>query len=182
MNRDEFIKTALVGILSRKTPPAAIKGSQEGQRAEVAAMVKTIARYAPTTGIDLWWDRFEDNLSRRMKTHGWPIPSEIDASCREVSGQRAPGSEEAFEQNSLRIMSEWRAKFGSQMPRMGRPDRTAELIRRGILKNERDAKYRGYDLDERQMSAAAGQEPTRDETSHHNRILGSLRSINEAFE
>ena len=44
-------QTALVGILSHKTPPAAIKGSQDGQRAEVTAMVKTIARYAPTTGL-----------------------------------------------------------------------------------------------------------------------------------
>ena len=143
-------------------------------------MVKTIARYAPTTGIDLWWDRFEDNLSRRAKTHGWPIPSEIDASCREVSGQRAPGTKRPSIKTAC-ASSEWHAKFGSQMPRMGRPDRTAELIRRGILKNERDAKYRDYDLDERQMAAAADR--SRRGTKHPiTTAFSAARSINEAFE
>lgn len=180
MTRDEFIKAGLTGILERKTPPAAIRGNPDAQRGEVAAMVKTIARYAPVSGIDLWWDRFEDNLSRRMKTHGWPIPSEIDMACREVSGRNAQDGGNAVEQEILRMMTEWFTRFADQLPGHGRPDRTAELIRRGVLADEREARFKGFDLGEDQRRRAMDQRMGRDEWRHHIRVTARLRGVSEA--
>lgn len=174
MNRDDFIRTALMGILSRKTPPQALKANQDGQRAEVATILRTIGRHAPQQGYDIWWDRFEDDLSRRMKTHGWPIASEVEASCRAAAGHDG-GRAAMDESRAVQMLSDWHSKFGKQMPGMGRDDRTAELIRRGVLANEREARFCGYDLDTASRARALDQAPGRAELAHHERVLARLR-------
>jgi hypothetical protein len=79
-------------------------------------------------------------------------------------------------------MTEWFSKFKSQMPGHGRDTRTAELIRRGVLRDERDARFHGFDLSPWQRERSLDQEPCREEVRHNESVLSDLRATRERME
>lgn len=175
MTRHEFLADALDALLSRLSPPLSIKASKPAQMAETAAMLKAINRLAPTTGYGDWWPAFEDALMRKAKTRAWPIISEIEAAAQMPGRQAA--SDDAVEAAAVQRMTEWFAKFRDQMPSHGKPSRTAALIRQGVLANEAEARFRGFDLSDDQLKRAKTQRDCADDRATHERVLDSLAAL-----
>lgn len=182
--RDEFLTERLSGLLSRLSPPRAILTNPEAQRAEVAMLLRGVLRLAPSRDYADWWGRFEDELLRRMKTRAWPISSEMDQAARGLSAGRGEtdDNDNRIEAGAISRLEDWFGKFKSQMPGHGRPERTSELIRRGVLPNERAARFHGFDLSQHARETALEQPMGDDEWRHHIAVIARLRGIapNEA--
>lgn len=184
MQRAE-IHSTVTAFLCRFTPPKQIADNDEHMAEEADLIVNEVARFAPGTGFPDWWREVGTELVRRMKTRAWPMLGEVEAACRAVndrSGHSGPkgGNSREVEAKCIDMMADWHAKFGTEMPRMGKPERTAELIRRGVLASERDARFKRYTLSAHQERRAVEQPPTRDEWRHHVRVTARLRGISEA--
>lgn len=179
-DRALFLSHRLSDLLARLSPPASIKANADAQRAEIAQMLKSIQRAAPTSGYQNWWQDFEEALSRRMKTRAWPIISEIEAAAEIISPDGHGGaSDDMAESAAVSRMADWFARFKAQMPGHGRSSRSAELIRNGTFANEAEARFYGFDLDPAQMERAKGQQECHAATRHHNRVMDQLRVIRE---
>ena len=182
--RETDLTERLASLLQRLSPPRSIAANPEAQRAEVAALLRSVLSAAPSQGYADWWGRFEDALMRRMKTRAWPILSEVQTAARDIA--QAPGQAEASgsmaESAAIARMADWFEKFRSQMPSHGRASRTQALIAAGVLHDEREAGFYGFDLDEPMTARARDQAPGAIEAKHHRQVLENLRAINSQIE
>ena len=62
---------------------------------------------------------------------------------------------------------------------MGKPSRTIALINRGVLRDLRHARDRGFTLTPEQLEKAKDMPPGPEELRNHIRILAELRAIQE---
>ena len=182
--RDAELSQLLSALLGRLSPPRSIAGSERAMGEEVAALAKALSRAAPSQGYRAWFDDFADALASRAKTRAWPIVSEIEAAARAVadrSAQSSSGADNAdfYEIKAVERMADWFGKFRSQMPSHGKSSRTAALIRQGVLRDLREARFCGFDLSDEQMAAAVAMPIGADEARHHNAITADLMAIAE---
>lgn len=168
-------------FLDRFAPPRSIANNPTAMQQDADDMLRTVLRYAPSNGYSEWLDRVLRDLQEGMTTRSWPAPGELARACKAASSVGQPqGAASNTEGRVVDMMADWHAKFGTEMPRMGKPERTAELIRRGVLASERDAHFKRYTLSAHQERRAVEQPPTRDEWRHHVRVTARLRGISEA--
>lgn len=174
------IETAITTFLERFTPPRGVAGNPGQMTTEARQITEAVARFAPRTGFADWWREASTELVRRMKSRAWPLVSEVEAACRAVNDRASGGagsSDAMVESAALDRMERWFRQFKTQMPGHGKPQRTAELIRRGVLDNERAARFHGFELSRDQNARALDQRIGQDEADHHERVTGDLRAI-----
>lgn len=164
------ITNRMASFLSRRTAPKAIAGNNDAQKAEMAALVRAVMRHAPRDELHRWWQEFEDALLSRMKTHGWPIQSEIDAAAKAI---RREGSADPLAQ--LDLAADYARTHGKPLPWANTPEYTFHLTKMGVLASLRDARFRGFALSPEQNRIALDQPMTRDEFAHHCKALADLR-------
>ena len=159
----------MTDLLSRRTAPRAIAGNAEAQKSEISALVRAVMRHAPREGLETWWQGFEDALLSRMKTHGWPIQSEIDAAAGSLS-KRRDSSPEFWASRA----EDWYRQHGTPLPGANNAEITESLIRRGVLKDEREARFRGFVQSQSSVRVALSQKMGRGEFEHHVSVLARL--------
>jgi len=177
------VSQRLTRFLDRFSPPASIKDNPTAMQDEAEGLLKQLLRYAPREHVGPWCDRVLERCAEVMKTRAWPTVFEISAACnalrRDIS---AEGPDNGVEVSMVDRLEAWFRKFGNQMPGCGRPTRTAALIERGVLRNERFAKFKGFDLDHPQRERAKGQDASIEEQRHHDGVLFDLRATNDRIE
>ena len=135
--------------IERLSPPRVIAGNPRALDDEVKALFNIVLKYAPTANWAQWWDDTIAELEAGMMTRSWPAPGEVVRACqayRPEGSKSDHGTNSLVEANAIKMLTDWYHKFGDQMPGMGRADRTNELIRRGIFRNEREARFFGFTL------------------------------------
>jgi hypothetical protein len=179
MDREHDLSERLTSLLGRRTPPRGFAGNESALREEFHALLRIITRFAPKTDWADWWRRFDDRVNAAVRTRAWPVAAEVEDACRAVAQELlADGSAEIVEAAAVDRMAAWFAKFRDQMPGHGRPSRTRELIRRGVLRDLREARFYGFDLspaDEREALSMALHPAER---QHHEAVLDGLRATN----
>lgn len=183
--RDEFLNDRLSALLDRRSPPQSIKANQAAQLDEIAGLVRAVIRLAPTRDYADWWGRFEDELLSRAKTRAWPTLNEMAAAAQAIRGN--PGfsgdiDQDGIERAAVDRMESWFNKFNSQLPGHGKPSRTADLIRRGVLANEAEARFYGFDLTDDQRRRAHDQPACDAERRHHDRVMDDLMATRQRME
>lgn len=179
------ITSRLIRFLGRKQMPRRLEGKPTSEDDEVRALVAAVARNAPrgADALAQWWPAFEARLGE-ICGGMWPTEKEIRDAAKAMAQDRGDGADaggaDHIEAEAIRRMAAWFEKFGTQMPGHGRPARTAALIRMGLMADEREARFRGFDLGEDQRRRAAEQRMGRAEWRHHVAVTARLRGISEA--
>lgn len=181
------VLSRLTRFLGRKQMPRRLEGRPTAEADEVTALVSAVNRNAPrgADALAQWWPAFEARLGE-ICGGMWPTEKEIIDAARHASKARgeaaASGDDAIFEAAAIERMIDWFEKFKGQLPGHGSPARTAELIKRGVLANEREANFRGFDLGPNQRARASEQRMGRDEWRNHIAIYARLRgtSLDEA--
>ena len=178
--REEFITARFNEWLDRFTPPRGILNNLDAQQRDANAMLATVLRFAPRNDYGDWLPAMLIRLEEAMTTRSWPAPGEVAKACKTETQGVAGGSAQLTEGQAVDRMADWYGKFQTQLPGHGRDSRTAELIRRGTLANEREARFRGFSVSEDMARTAATQRMGRDEWRHHVSVMARLRGIDEA--
>jgi hypothetical protein len=182
--RTADISQRLSRFLARFSAPQGIRDNPQASQDEADALLRILLKYAPS-GVEAgpWVDRALEACAMTMKTRAWPTMQELGAACanQRKSGTADPAGD-GVEAAMVDRMADWFGKFGDQLPGCGKPSRTAELIRRGVLANEREAKIKGFDLGQDQARRAMEQPMGIDESRHHDGILFDLRAASERLQ
>lgn len=174
--RVEYLSQRFNEFLDRFSPPRSIQNNPLAMQQDADAMLKIILARAPADGYSEWLDHVLEAVIEGMTTRSWPAPGELVKACNRCHTERAQGDGIAESAAVLR-MAEWFSKFGRQMPGHGNAKRTAALIAQGVLANEREARFRGFDLDRDQMATAMNQRMGKDEWRHHVDVMARLWEV-----
>lgn len=177
------IAEKLTRFLARFSPPTSIRDNPQAMQDETDALLRRLLHHGPANGAGQWAEKVLQACEVHMQTRAWPTVREVDRACDEQRRLHPPqAANDGVEAQMVDRLAAWFAKFGTQMPGCGNPARTQELIRRGVLKSEREARFKGFTLGSDQMDRAMAQEPTIDEQRHHDGVLFDLRATNERIE
>lgn len=178
--REEYLSARFNEFLDRFSPPRSIQSNPKAMQDEADDMLRSVVRFAPREEYGEWIARVVSSLVEGMTTRSWPTVGEVIRACKSVSKPDTVTSRSMVEEAALGRMEQWFEKFGSQLPGHGNPTRTAELIRRGVLTDEREARFKGFDLSEEQRRRALELRTGRAEWRHHVGVTARLRGISEA--
>lgn len=162
--------------IARFSPPRVIASNPQALEDEAKALFGLVLKNAPSANWEQWWNDCIVELEAGMTTRSWPAPGEIARAFRKhsLAGSKSDdGVNSQVEANAIKMLIDWYYKFGNQMPGMGRGDRTAELIRRGILKNEREARFAGFTLASDAFAKVPLEKQKRSpaEVEHHSAVM-----------
>lgn len=177
--RQEFLAAKFNEWLDRFSPPRRIANDTQAQQQDANSMLETIVRFAPRDAYAEWLTAMLRRLEDGMTTRSWPAPGEVVKACKGGATTGQGLDVQVIESAALDRMESWFRKFGDQFPGHGNPARTAALIERGVLKNLREARYRGFDLTQSQTEEALKQEIGYDERVHHEIVLNRLLDMQE---
>jgi hypothetical protein len=180
--RTETIHGILSRWLDRYSPPQGMKDNPQAIQDEAEALLRVLLRFAPREAYDMWVRDALDRCAYTMKTRAWPTVGDLGAACSNLRKDRRTEAASAGgdDMGMIDRMADWHAKFGDQLPGYGRPERTAELVARGVLRDLREARFRGYALDDRQRAEAMSQPPGDDEWRHHVTVMARIKGISFA--
>ena len=177
--REQHITDRFNEVLDRFSAPRSIQNNPTAMQQDANDMLETVLRHAPGQGYDEWLSNMLRALRDGMTTRSWPAPGELTKACRSGASSGSAPADTHVESAAIMRMGEWFQRYKSQLPGHGRNSRTAEMIRSGVLANEREAKFYGFDLSEDQR-AMAGQQPMGPvEWRHHIAIIAKLRGVPE---
>jgi len=177
--RDEFLTARFNEWLDRFTPPRGILNNLDAQQRDANAMMATVLRFAPLDDYSQWLSAMLTRLEESMTTRSWPAPGELAKACKSDTRGGSQAGSQVLEGQAVDRMADWYRKFQTQMPGHGRDSRTAALIERGTLANEREARFRGFSLSPDMERVAQQQRMGRDEWRHHVRVMAGLRGVTE---
>lgn len=163
--------------LQRFSPPRQIADKPQVMADEANALFAIFLEHAPDQDWQDWWDKAMRALEASMTTRSWPAPGEVVRACRGAQAATHAGDSainQRGEANAIEMLADWFQKFRSQMPGMGRADRTDALICRGVLRNEREARFHGFVLSPAAMERLKDQEPSRAEWDHHVAVMARV--------
>lgn len=175
--RQEFLTAKFNDWLDRFAAPRRIANNTAAQQQDANSMLETVMRFAPREEYGDWLVSMLRRLEDGMTTRSWPAPGEVVKACKVGAAGISGMSDEIKESLAVDRMESWYRTFHDQMPGSGKASRTAELIRRGVLKDLREARYRGFDLDAWQTKTALEQQAGADEDKHHRMILEDLQVV-----
>lgn len=135
-------RSTLYDLMARGefSPPRRIANNPSAMQQDADEMMRTVLRYAPLDDYIRWMDNVLRDLQEGMTTRSWPAPGELVRACKaNVTNGQQHGNAAHVESCMVDMMATWHAKFRSEMPSMGTPERTAELIRRGVLSSHGSA-------------------------------------------
>ena len=176
------IEIAVATFLAQYSPPRSMSSHQQAKADEARMITAAVARFAPSAGFPEWWSQVAYEIARRMTTRAWPLVSEVEAACRavtEVNGSNNSASPGSCEETAIDLMAIWFHRHNDEAPGMGKPSRTIALINRGVLRDLRHARDRGFTLTTDQLEKAKDLPPGPEELHNHSRILEELRAIQE---
>lgn len=160
--------------LDRYSPPRGISNAPKAMQQEADALLNCFLKTAPTQGYTQWVVDKLDALSQSMTTRAWPTVGEAMKVLKARSGSSSVKNDDAVEAACVDAMEKWFAKFKNEMPSMGRDSRTAELIRRGVLADEREARFRGFSLHPDSNRKAKRLPMWPEEWAHHVRVSAQI--------
>lgn len=190
------VTARLEALLRRLTPPRSIGADRESQAAEVRALLDAL-RFHVRGDIGAWWPAFERHLLEAAKTRAWPTVAEVSRAARMAAGQVVPigrGSAAASADASAEAAATFFRATGGIHPGLNASAVTSALIRMGLFRDEREARFHGCALDDRQRAAVeahagggpgerpvvvAAQRMSRKEWRHHVSVMAALRRISE---
>lgn len=147
MNRVQFLTTRLSRFLTERRVAPRSLSTPQAQADETKALLRIVLARAPSETFEEWWDEVEMFIGSHATTRAWPTEKEmIEATAAAGSRRGGHASEEAKEGDAVRAMADWYHRKGTQMPGMGRASRTAALIELGVFANEREARFKGFEL------------------------------------
>ncbi len=179
--KDE-IEKAVATFLARYSPPRSISSDPQAKADEARMIAVAVTRFAPSAGFPEWWSQVAYEIARHMTTRAWPLVSEVEAACRavtEINRSQNPTSQDQGEETAIDVMEEWFHRHNDEMPGMGKPLRTVTLIERGVLRDLRHARDRGFALTSEQSEKAKDMPPGPEELRNHNRVLNNIQAIEE---
>lgn len=119
-------------------------------------------------------------LRRRWGGPWWPTSVMlVDAATAATEAARRAASANALEDVALRGLADFYAAHGSALAGVATPERTAALIRRGVL-SAREARHAGFPLNNADEAEARRQPPCDEEIASAIRCRARLRGITEA--
>ncbi len=177
--RQEFLAAKFNEWLDRFSPPRRMANDTAAQQQDANAMLQTVMRFAPKEDYGDWLPAMLRRLEDGMTTRSWPAPGEVVKACK-AGGSGSPDvNKEVQESAALDRMVDWFGKFKTQMPGHGHYSRTQKLIERGVIKDLREARYRGFDITFEQSKEAKEQPVGTDEKVHHQMVLNDLLNTQE---
>ena len=180
--RQEYLASKFNEWLERFSPPRRIANNFDAQQKDADALLGIVVNFAPKEGYAEWLDAMLRNLEGGMTTRSWPAPGEVTKACksgREVGASGPRMDDGMIEEAAIERMTQWFAKFGDQMPGHGRWQRTEELIKRGVQKDYREARFRGFELSPEANREAKKQRMGMDEWRHHVRVMARIWDVSE---
>lgn len=170
--REQIIETRLRDLLKRLSPPMRVKGSAELQAQEVKALFDAISARAPRSDVEDWMRRWEEMLLRSHSTRAWPILKEVHDAADRLQRDAAPG--EANISVDADYAAAWIQRTGRVPGWLNSVELTAELLRRGVVSDLREARFRGCEMTREQDEAARKMKMGRDERDHHLKVMARL--------
>jgi hypothetical protein len=186
-DRKDYLLAKLQRFLKRKDVPDGLEGpaQDEARHDEIRALARLIVGSAPTLGFEVWWDEVEAHVGRSMRSRAWPNEGQLASSIEAVRRGRIDAGDDGtpvplFDRERIngRILDMLEAHYrqhGREAPGIGTSERTAALISRGVLANEREARFLGFSVDQDQLNIAMGQPAGDLEWNHHVAIMARLR-------
>ena len=180
--RTDTIRRDLGRWLDRYSPPQAMKDNPRAIQDEGEALLRVLLKFAPREGYEGWVADALDRCAYTMKTRAWPTVGELGAACSNLRKDRIGNDlgDGNAEQAIIDRMAEWFRSCGGQLPGHGRPDRTEALVRMGVIRDLREARWRGFALDDAQWRVARTQPPGDDEWRHHVTVMARIKGISYA--
>lgn len=165
--------------LDRFSPPRQIASNPEAMQADANAILRIFIEHAPDDDWQGWFEDAMRNLEAAMTTRSWPAPGEVVRACR---GAIKPSSQTGNSRTEAAIidqMIDWHHRFGTQMPGVGRPDRTLVLIKREVLRDLREARFKGFALSPTDERTARGMPMGPAERRRHVEIMARIWGCTE---
>ena len=161
--------------------------SDDAIRDEINDLVKDINSCIPEGQSSADFDKLIPELRqavrRRHGAQSWPSAKVMMAAaedaveeCKRKGGANYGGAEAAH----LAAMADWYRRFGTVLPGMGKPSRTAVLIRQGVF-TAREARHAGFPLTAEDTEVARNEPMPEVEARKHVEVTAKLRGIAEAF-
>lgn len=178
------IEKAVATFLARYSPPRSISSDPQAKADEAQMIITAVVRFAPSAGFPEWWSQVAFEIARHMTTRAWPLVSEVETACRavtEANRSSNSASQGPCEETNLDLMAAWFRRHNDEAPGMGKPSRTIVLINRGVLRDLRHARDRGFTLTPDQLEKAKELPPGPEEIRNHNRILEGLHTIQQSM-
>lgn len=176
------IEKAVATLLARYSPPRTISSDPQAKADEARMITTAVVRFAPSAGFSEWWPQVAYEIARRMTTRAWPLVSEVEAACRavtEANGSNNSATQGLCEETAIDLMAAWFRRHNDEAPGMGKPSRTVALIERGVLRDLRHARDRGFTLTPERSEQAKDMPPGPEELRNHNRVLKNIQAIEE---
>lgn len=161
--------------LTRFSPPRQIADKPEALNDDAAALFRIFLDHAPSEGWQGWFEDAMRRLEASMTTRSWPAPGEVVRACR-AAQQEVPRDlgNSRGESVAIDMLIDWHQRFGTQMPGMGNPYRTRKLIERGVLRNLREARFKGFALSPEDADAAKAAPMGAEERRRHVETMSKL--------
>ena len=182
--RKSAVTNHLGHLLSGYEPPYNLRDDQAKQVREATEVAELIINALPTSlnqnQITATFERAGKELKKVAKSRSWPIAKDILEAIRRATPepeaedieQAATGSLE----KAIQYLKETRRAHsfhnGQHIAR--------ELIKRGLLQDERDARWRGFDMAGVPKDIINSQRMTLEEWQNHIRVMARLKNCSEA--
>ena len=160
-------------FLDRRTPPKQIAASEEAQRGEIVALVRVVMKYAPQDDLGDWWQKFEDELLKRMKSHFWPVASQVEEAAIKASDGRKSQFEIIMEAKAR----DWATTHRKPLPWYNSVEMTKKLLDDGTITSLREARIGGFAMTQEQNRAALDEPMLEREFEHHCAVMAGLRGV-----
>lgn len=88
----DYLRPKFFLFLERRAIPRHLEGKPDAQKAEMAALLRSVTAVCPDRGFQEWWPRFEDALDEAADYRTWPTVAEIrkaSASVRTAGPSRS---------------------------------------------------------------------------------------------
>jgi hypothetical protein len=174
--REDFLHRQLSILLERYSPPRSMAKNHHAQVQEIDSLIRAIGFAAPKRDYEDWWQTFEDNLLSNHQTRAWPTLYEVK---KAFPARNSGGGDVNVEENNIRIAGEWFDKFREPLSCFNNTVMTTELLKRGVLADEREARFYGFYLSAEQTARAKEQRPRQHEWRRHVEVMARLLKVSE---
>ncbi|WP_209598110.1 hypothetical protein [Ruegeria sp. HKCCSP351] len=110
-HRENFLKSKLKDLLERRSMPRHLAGNGKAQSEEMKSLAITVGKFAPRSGYEDWWPKFQQQLDEDAKTRAWPTAFEIKSAAQLVQGTTTHRPAQGDEIDTLKVYAD-RIKAG----------------------------------------------------------------------